>query len=106
MTSDSNNKPNLPTCAQVVVYNISKGYSFEAYTAEQMLAYRAQGRAEVREWAVQRWNAEVSNRPLVNTHRRSLDDTWRQIIRFTGGDPEELIGPSHDELLEKQNANP
>lgn len=50
-------------------------------------------------WAVDRWLAEVSNRPLVNKNRRTLDDTWRQVIRFAGGDPDELLGPSHDVLL-------
>jgi hypothetical protein len=52
-----------------------------------------------RGWAVERWNAEVANRPLRNVHRRTLDDTWRQVIRRAGGNPDELIGPSHDELL-------
>lgn len=50
-------------------------------------------------WAVGRWRAEVENRPLVNTHRRSLDDTWRQVIRYAGGDPDALIGHAHDVLL-------
>lgn len=50
-------------------------------------------------WAVQKWKDEVSNRPLVNVHRRSLDDTWRQVIRYFGGDPKSLIGPPHDELI-------
>lgn len=51
------------------------------------------------DWAVSRWNAEVKNRPLVNVHRRSLDDTWRQVIRWAGGDPVQLCGPAHDDLL-------
>jgi hypothetical protein len=51
------------------------------------------------EWAVGRWNAEVSSRPLVNVHRRSLDDTWRQVIRHLGGDDATLLGPRHSELL-------
>jgi hypothetical protein len=51
------------------------------------------------EWAVARWQAEVANRPLVNVHRRSLDDAWRQVIRYFGGDPDALVGPSHDALL-------
>ncbi|PWB21363.1 hypothetical protein DCO45_02905 [Comamonas sp. JNW] len=51
------------------------------------------------DWAVQRWNDEVRNRPLVNIHRRSLDNTWRQVITYLGGDAEKLIGPSHDDLL-------
>lgn len=50
------------------------------------------------QWAVERWNAEVANRPLQNIHRRSLDDTWRQVMRYAGGDPDELVGPSHDSL--------
>lgn len=49
-------------------------------------------------WAVSRWNDEVKHRPLVNVHRRTLDDTWRQVIRYFGGDPDKLIGPSHDTL--------
>jgi hypothetical protein len=54
---------------------------------------------ELLEWAVSRWREEVSLRPLVNTHRRTLDDTWRQVIRYAGGDPVALIGPAHDELV-------
>jgi len=50
-------------------------------------------------WAVERWNAEVKNRPLQNIHRRSLDTTWRQVIRHYGGDDEGLCGPPHDELV-------
>ena len=52
-----------------------------------------------REWGVARWKAEVKNRPLQNVHRRSLDDTWRQVIRHFGGDDVALCGPSHDELI-------
>lgn len=51
------------------------------------------------QWAVERWNSEVAHRPLSNAHRRSLDDTWRQVIRHFGGDPVELCGPAHDDLL-------
>jgi len=50
-------------------------------------------------WAVDRWNAEVANRPLVNRNRRPLDDAWRQVMRYFGGDPEALVGKAHDELL-------
>ncbi len=50
-------------------------------------------------WAVERWNAEVKNRPLVNINRRPLDDTWRQVIRYAVGNDRELVGPTHDELL-------
>jgi len=51
------------------------------------------------EWAVSRWNAEVANRPLKNVHRRSLDTTWRQVIRQFGGDDVALCGPPHDALV-------
>ena len=56
-------------------------------------------RADLLDWAVERWHAEVSQRPLVNVNRRSIDDTWRQIIRKLGGDPVDLCGPDHDTLL-------
>lgn len=45
------------------------------------------------EWAVAKWNEEVKHRPLVNVHRRTLDGTWRQVIRWAGGDPDALVGP-------------
>lgn len=50
-------------------------------------------------WAVDRWHDEVALRPLKNIYRRTLDDVWREVIRFAGGDPISLIGPSHDDLL-------
>ncbi len=54
---------------------------------------------EVLEWAVDCWHAEVSQRPLINVHRRALDGTWRQVIRKLGGDPVDLCGPDHSTLL-------
>lgn len=51
------------------------------------------------EWAVASWKADVRDRPLVNMNRRPLDDVWRQVIRFAGGDPDVLLGPSHDVLV-------
>lgn len=56
--------------------------------------------AELLAWAVERWQAEVANRPIVNIHRRTLDDTWRQVIRHLGGDDAALCGPRHDDLVE------
>lgn len=50
------------------------------------------------QWAVSRWHDEVANRPLVNVHRRTLDDTWRQVIRHCGGDDIALLGRCHDDL--------
>jgi hypothetical protein len=51
-------------------------------------------------WVVQRWKAEVAERPLKNIHRRTLDDTWRQIYRHLTG--REMQFPTHDELLAKR----
>ncbi|CAN5435290.1 hypothetical protein BH10PSE18_BH10PSE18_18660 [soil metagenome] len=56
-------------------------------------------RGTIVSYAVDRWLEQVKNRPLVNIHRRTLDDTWRLVIRDYGGDPNNLIGPSHDDLL-------
>jgi len=51
-------------------------------------------------WAVERWKAEVENRPLVNKNRRPLDDAWRQVIRHFGGDPDTLLPlADHDTLI-------
>jgi hypothetical protein len=60
--------------------------------------------SKIIEWAVSRWYAEVKNRPLQNIHRRSLDDTWRQVIRHFGGDDVGLCGPNHDDLLDIEAA--
>ena len=73
----------------------------DAKDADSMDAFAKNGLA----WAVSRWNAEVANRPLVNVHRRTLDDSWRQVIRYFGGDPVKLIGPSHDDLLAINQGN-
>ena len=56
-------------------------------------------RAKMLAWAVERWRDEVEHRPLINVHRRSLDDAWRQVMRYCGGDPDQLVGPSHDQRL-------
>lgn len=49
-------------------------------------------------WAVERWQAEVKHRPMINVHRRTLDDCWRQCVKRFGGNPDELLGPDHDTL--------
>lgn len=54
--------------------------------------------SEVVDWAICRWRAEVANRPMQNIHRRSLDTTWRQVIRQFGGDDVVLCGPPHNDL--------
>jgi hypothetical protein len=55
-------------------------------------------------WAVERWQAEVMNRPIVNKNRRPLDDVWRQVVRYAGGNPDELLGPSHDEMHSRMSS--
>lgn len=58
------------------------------------------------EWAVGKWIAEVQNRPLVNVHRRSLDDTWRTVIRHFGGDDSKLLPlPRHDDMVTADREN-
>lgn len=101
---DNIKMPPLPEPEDVAPYC---GQRIYAFTAKHMHEYaRAAVQANVPDtqtpllnWVVERWIAEVSNRPLVNVHRRTLDDTWRQVIRFAGGDPDELLGPSHDAML-------
>lgn len=61
---------------------------------------------ETIEWAVDRWNSEVKERPLNNVYRRTLDDRWRQIIRKLNGDPVALCGPPHDVLLAQNVPSP
>lgn len=67
--------------------------------ARELDAERERVLIALREWAVSRWRAEVAQRPLENKHRRSLDDCWRQVMRYAGIDPDEVVGPSHDALL-------
>ena len=37
------------------------------------------------EWILERWDAEVSNRPFKNVYRKILDGTWRQIYKKVTG---------------------
>lgn len=56
-------------------------------------------RQRLLDWAVGKWIAEVSSVPLINIHRRVMDETWRMVIHRLGGDTNKLIGPPHDELV-------
>jgi hypothetical protein len=67
-----------------------------ADAAPQPVATQA---GELLGWAIGRWTDEVANRPLINVHRRTLDSTWRQVIKYAGGDDVLLIGPRHDDLV-------
>lgn len=49
-------------------------------------------------WAAERWHAEVKHRPMINIHRRTLDTTWRQVLRHLGVDDRARLGPTHDDL--------
>ena len=66
-----------------------------------MEAHRKNGLA----WAVHRWEDEVKHRPLVNVHRRTLDGTWRQVVRYFEGDPDALLGSSHDAALAQKEGD-
>ena len=65
----------------------------------------ALAKSDMLKFAIDRWHAEVSQRPLINVYRRTLDNTWRQVITAAGGDPESLVGPKHDDLLD-ESGNP
>lgn len=54
------------------------------------------------DFAVTSWHQQVAHRPMENVYRRTLDSVWRQVIRFAGEDPQSIIGPSHDDLLHKE----
>ncbi|WP_304308108.1 hypothetical protein [Pseudacidovorax intermedius] len=79
-----------------------RGWSF---THDQLATFAAAVAAEpcaqLADWAAERWHAEVAQRPLENVHRRSLDDTWRQVLRYLGVDDRVRLGPTHDELLQQ-----
>lgn len=78
---------------------ISSPIAEEGWMARAALAAQEGGAVQ---WACERWRAEVANRPLVNTHRRALDTTWRQVVRQFGGDDVALLGPCHDDLVSAQ----
>lgn len=73
-----------------------------APVAQQVAAEPADEKGRLAIWATERWHAEVAYRPLVNVHRRTLDDTWRQVLRYAGADPVALLGPAHDEMLVRE----
>lgn len=56
-------------------------------------------REEMIVWVCDQWHEEVAVRPLVNVNRRTLDDTWRKVLRYLGADDVKLLGPAHDDLL-------
>lgn len=46
---------------------------------------------ELLQWAIERWNEEVRDRPKQNIYRKTLDNTWKQIIRKLGADPDKVL---------------
>lgn len=60
-------------------------------------------KAALIDWAVDKWIADVKDRPLTNIHRRTLDGCYRAVIEQLGGDADKLLGPCHDELLDKSS---
>lgn len=56
-----------------------------------------EGEQTMREWVIERWDAEVANRPLANIHRRTLDNTWRQVYRWLTD--EELPRPKQESAV-------
>ena len=45
---------------------------------------------ELAAWVIERWDEGVKHRPMGNIHRRTLDDTWREVyakLTVSGGTP-------------------
>ena len=55
-------------------------------------------------WAVAQWKRDVGSRQMTYHHRRVLDTAWRKVIKKLGGNDIELLGPTHDKLLEEKRA--
>lgn len=67
---------------------------------------RAETEEIVANWVAEQWHAEVANRPLVNVHRKRLDDKWRQLLERLHVDHRARLGPTHDELTAQTTALP
>ena len=77
----------------------TEAHTFLSSLDANLGAGRTQG-GEAAEWAIKKWHDEVLNRPLQNVHRRTLDDTWRQVIRHFGQDPDQVLPlADHDTLI-------
>ena len=61
--------------------------------AVEHVALKGQAHTEIEAWIVERWDAEVANRPAENVHRLTLDRIWRQMYRHLTG--QELPRPLH-----------
>jgi len=77
---------------------VSTTQEINAPVSEFTKGYMARN-CDTLKFVIDRWNAEVKDRPLRNRHRRSMDDTYRQIVKFCGANPDALLGKSHDTLL-------
>lgn len=51
----------------------------------------ARSKDDLLQWAVSRWRDEVASRPIENINRKTLDETWRQVIRKCGGNDVMLL---------------
>lgn len=87
--------------AKLLLQPLDDGYWTPWHIANEMLRSAQSGDEAqlLADWVCERWHAEVAGRPLVNVHRRTLDDTWRQMLRHLGVDDEARLGPRHDDLL-------
>jgi hypothetical protein len=92
------------------IAKVSEEIMFRRLVQEKLVGYTLKTSEEIADailaalpdhvrWAADQWQREVANRPMLNVHRRALDDTWRQVIRHHGGDDVFLCGPTHDDLV-------
>jgi hypothetical protein len=84
--------------AQAKISELENALAAASGTIAAMRADRLADLPDHVRWAADQWQREVANRPMVNAHRRTLDDTWRQVIRHHGGDDVFLCGATHDTL--------
>jgi len=52
----------------------------ELYSKDRVIKRLTKKLEELEEWAKQRYEAEVTYRPVENIHRETLRITWQQII--------------------------
>lgn len=76
---------------ELAVHHQSRAEAAEAKSARLSERLAEAHRSRDLQWAVDRWYDEVENRPKQNIHYRALDTAWRQVIRYFGGDPDDLL---------------
>jgi hypothetical protein len=75
----------VPYFSTAAVYEITGAVLLEWAARLKSITAPQEAPAEIADWVLERWDAEVMNRPERNIYRRTLDCTWRQIYRHLTG---------------------